>query len=116
MELTDCESLVFDEQNDKESLPVVVEKPEFTSGVDFILSPVSPCGELDDTKPLPVLKFFPKIESEEPTEQGINAELQADLKPAITVEPEDAVEEVTEVITEPEIVHDQEIQCNEQSC
>jgi len=56
VKLTDCKPLVLgeidsesdDELNDQESLPVTLDKPEFTSEVEFILSPTLAGEELND--------------------------------------------------------------------
>ena len=125
VKLTDCKPLVLgeidsesdDELNDQESLPVILDKPEFTSGVEFILSPT-----LTNEK-LPVLDFFPKIESE--------VELQASMESENTREPiattgpevnnkmdgttESEMATKPEVTTEPEGNTEPEIQLIERS-
>ena len=85
VKLTDCKPLVLgeidsesdDELNDQESLPVSLDKPEFTSVVEFILSPTLASEELNDatSDQLPVLEFFPKIESEVKSRPSMDSQI-----------------------------------------
>ena len=108
--LTDCIPLVLaeidsesnHELNDQESLPVTLDKPEFTSEVEFILSPILVNEEVDDTSLLPVLDFFPKVESEFESQASMESEVS--IAPLVTDGPVMTTE--SKITNEPEVAYE----------